>query len=368
MRRLWETIGGIALAIVAVSCSNDSASHGCESPCEEPDAQACYTFGSGENSLVARAKCELDEKAGCFQWNFVEACNETCENDVCDPESKPEPPSPKPPSCTDGKYACFGKTLKQCKKDAVGETTCDTIKTCSSSCKATVGKCSEDLPSCTLTNGVTAKVRQWTDGDTVWVIPKPSDACNDYEFDAKENRWKQIRWRIRIHGIDAPECSKGKNKYYYYTCIRDSKYTNNNERYGYESWEWAQYHLLPFNSEIVLTCDEYDPKTKICSYDATADDDADADEVVYNRFLAYIGYSKNSASYDFSTELAREGLAFSNTKFKSNKRAEICAASKEAKDAKKNIWSLGNSVSEVLSKMGSTKKNGFSNMPRLCGW
>lgn len=40
MRRLWETIGGIALAIVAVSCSNDSASHGCESPCEEPDAQA----------------------------------------------------------------------------------------------------------------------------------------------------------------------------------------------------------------------------------------------------------------------------------------------------------------------------------------
>lgn len=116
MRRLWETIGGIALAIVAVSCSNDSASHGCESPCEEPDAQACYTFGSGENSLVARAKCELDEKAGCFQWNFVEACNETCENDVCDPESKPEPPSPKPPSCTDGKYACFGKTLKQCKK------------------------------------------------------------------------------------------------------------------------------------------------------------------------------------------------------------------------------------------------------------
>ena len=214
---------------------------------------------------------------------------------------------------------------------------------------------------------MTAKVRQWTDGDTVWVIPKPSDASNDYEFDAKENRWKQIRWRSRIHGIDAPECSKGRNKYYYYTCIRDSKYTNNNERYGYESWEWAD-DLIGFGSEIVLTCDEYDPKTKICSYDATADDDADADEVVYNRFLAYIGYSKNSASYDFSTELAREGLAFSNTKFKSNKRAEICAASKEAKDAKKNIWSLGNSVSEVLSKMGSTKKNGFSNMPRLCGW
>ena len=159
MRRLWETIGGIALAIVAVSCSNDSASHGCESPCEEPDAQACYTFGSGENSLVARAKCELDEKAGCFQWNFVEACNETCENDVCDPE------------CTEGKYACFGKTLKQCKKNAAGETTWDTIRTCTSNCKATAGKCSEELPSCTLTSGVTAIVRQWTDGDTVWSFP-----------------------------------------------------------------------------------------------------------------------------------------------------------------------------------------------------
>ncbi len=214
---------------------------------------------------------------------------------------------------------------------------------------------------------MTAKVRQWTDGDTVWVVAKSDGSCNDYEYDAEDKKWKNIRWRIRVHGIDAPECSKAKNQYYYYTCIQDSKYTNTNERYGYESWKWAE-TLLPYNSVVTLTCDDYDKSTGICEYDATADDEADEDEVVYNRFLTYIGYAKNSASYDFSTELAREGLAFSNTKFSSSKRKAICDASKEAKDNGKNIWSLGSSVSDVLNKMGKKKKKGLKNMAKTCGW
>ena len=49
-----------------------------------------------------------------------------------------------------------------------------------------------------------------------------------------------------------------------------------------------------------------------------------------NRILAYLGYVKNNTSYDYSTEMARLGMAFSNTKFSSSKRRQICMAQKDA--------------------------------------
>lgn len=413
MRIIWESFGAFALVATVASCSGESRA--CDAPCDDIGAQGCYTYvypsDSGEERVVARAVCKRDETAGCASWDPVEICDKTCADNVCDStggscvsdcseagalscsgthvtECREAEPGcfkrieteqcPKycsngqcsdcPESCEAGAYQCYGKTLKQCANDeASGCMTWKTVKTCAGYCKADLGKCTDDLPACTLKNGVTAKVRQWTDGDTVWVVAKSDGTCNDYEYDAEDKKWKNIRWRIRVHGIDAPECSKKQNNYYYYTCIQDSKYTNENERYGYESWKWAE-TLLPYNSEVILTCDDYDKNTGICEYDATADDEADEDEVVYNRFLTYIGYSKNSASYDFSTELAREGLAFSNTKFSSSKRKAICDASKEAKDSGKNIWSLGSSVSEVLKKMGSSKQKGLKNMAKTCGW
>ena len=106
----------------------------------------------------------------------------------------------------------------------------------------------------------------------------------------------------------------------------------------------------------------------VCEFDNTSDDDADEDEQVYNRFLTYVGYSKNNASYDFSVEIAREGLAFSNTKFPSSKRQQICDSQKEAINAKKNIWSLGNSISDVLKKMSTTKQKGLSSMSSRCNY
>ena len=80
-----------------------------------------------------------------------------------------------------------------------------------------------------------------------------------------------------------------------------------------------------------------------------------------NRILAYLGYVKNNTSYDYSTEMARLGMAFSNTKFSSSKRRQICMAQIDAQSAHVGIWATGG-----LSQMGSGKRNGLKNMERIC--
>ena len=452
-------------------CDPGSEQGQCKDPCGELGAEGCYTFGSGDHTLVARAKCAYDEKAGCMQWEFVEACDETCEENVCDPvpESAECEFSCSEPgaegcymykagaygflararcsydaklgcmqwrlvekcdktceenvcdsapgacvadcstagekscrngdvvecrevapgcfkkilaepcdgycddgkcmecstSCTEGSRTCVGYVLKQCKRNSIGCLDWETVKQCEVFCSKEVGSCSEDLPACKLTNGMTASIAQWTDGDTLWLYPESQGMCNEKEYDSQEKKWKNIRWRARIHGIDAPECTKEQNSYFYYTCVRDSVYTNTNEPYGYEAWKWAE-TKLPFRTEVVLTCDNINWETGACQYDATADDDAE--DPSYNRYLVYLGYSEGSASYDFSIEIARRGLAFSNTKFSSSKRDAICRASKEAKDARENIWSLDDTVSGVLGHMGTAKQHGLKNMPSICSW
>lgn len=407
MKKTLAWSGVLALGCCLGACSDDGKKAECDLPCDSQGAVSCQNV----EGTTFTAMCDWDEKAGCFQWSPQEFCEGKCDNGVCRSQSEGDvcntcsevgvrsclgkdlvecrkmadgclkndvvetcpiacsgaACSACPTNCTEGEYQCSGKTLRQCVKNASTDCTeWKTIKTCGAFCKAEYGVCTEDLPSCLLKNGVTATVRQWTDGDTVWVVAKSDGTCNDYEYDSESKRWKNIRWRIRIHGIDAPECKKAQNKFYYYTCVKDTNYTDTNEPYGYESWVWAD-KLLPYGSDVILTCEDVDKKTGVCIYDATADDDADEDQQVYNRFLTYIGYSKNNATYDFSTELAREGLAFSNTKFSSEKRSQICSASKEAQDARKNIWSLGSTASEVLSHMGKSKSKGLKNMAKTCG-
>ncbi|MBR4984680.1 MAG: thermonuclease family protein, partial [Proteobacteria bacterium] len=149
--------------------------------------------------------------------------------------------------------------------------------------------------------------------------------------------------------------TKAQNSFYYYTCIKDSKYTNDNERMGYDSWNWAS-QLLPFNAEIIVSC-EKTLSDGSCGYDATR-----------HRRLAYIGYERNNASYDFATEIAREGLAFANVEFASttSKIGEICAAQKEAISAKRELWSLAPTVNGVLALMGRDKQRNLKNLESRC--
>ena len=313
-----------------------------------PDPQADCEFGTKRCSGNLLQTCQMD-----INNNTLWVTQATCP-DGCDPNALSciDPSQPQI-TCTANTRRCLGKHLQSCQTGVNGSTSWVTDKTCDAFCVPDKWICSETLPQCKLKNNSKATILQWTDGDTLWVRAVSDGTCNDYEYVQSQSKWMKLRYDLRIHGIDAPECAKRQNQYGYYTCVQNANYTNTNERFGYESWAEAV-KLLPYEYEVTLTCDEteYDGT---CVFDRTD-----------SRYLVYMGYARNNASYDFSVELARQGLAFSNTKFASSKRKEICTAQKEAIQAKRNIWSLGNTVSEVLSKMSTTKQTGLKKMESLC--
>ena len=102
---------------------------------------------------------------------------------------------------------------------------------------------------------------------------------------------------------------------------------------------------------MILSCDEPE-RDGTCPEDSTG-----------KRDLAYVGYTKNNASYDFSTELTRLGMAFANTSFESSKLKQICAAQEEAQNSHVGIWSTGG-----LSQMGSSKRHDLEDMDEICQW
>ena len=304
-------------------------------------------LGSRQCSGMSVQECVVGSD-GCNTWQDVEVCPKACANGAC---------AECPTVCTEGQKTCHGKTLKECKM-VNGCLNWNTVKTCQSYCVSDKGICTDDLPACEFKNGSQAKIDRWKDGDTLVVNAySPDKTCNERKWNADYQYWQQIRFDVRVHGVDAPECSKAKvtqdNGSYYYECKKDTYYDNENEPYGYEAWLGAK-GLVPQNMIVTLSCDDpYSDGT--CPMDATD-----------QRYLAYIGYSKNNASYDFSVETARAGNAFSNTNFACDKRADICRAQKEAQNNKAGLWSLGNSVDAVISKMGSTKRKWLGKMTSKC--
>ncbi|MBQ9816569.1 MAG: thermonuclease family protein [Proteobacteria bacterium] len=288
---------------------------------------------------------------GCTQWVTKETCSGTCSNNACVTNTCN-------PQCEVGASTCYGKRLKKCVADNDGCPRWQDVKTCSYYCMADPGVCKEDLPTCKIKPGSKASILQWTDGDTLWLRAVSDGTCNDYEYTADSKgvyKWRNVRYDVRVLGIDAPECTKERNNYYYYTCVPDSNYTNKNERMGYEAWVAAE-KLVPYKSDVIIGCDTLD-SDGTCSLDTTD-----------SRYVAYIGYSKDNASYDFSTELTRQGLAFANVEFASTtkKIGDICAAQKEAINAKIGIWSLGETSNDALNMMGKSKRYKLKNVESRC--
>lgn len=306
--------------------------------CSGKTIQTCYGDSVEKSFWLDERTCDIS------------CINSECSNTIIDTPEQPTQPIQE--NCSVGTKRCYGKQLQTCQANS-GSTAWVTDTTCQAYCMPDKFICSETLPACKLTNNRKATIFQWTDGDTVWVRAVSDGTCNDYEFVESQNKYMNIRYDIRIHGIDAPECYKKQNQYNYYTCVKNEDYTNTNEPFGYEAYVAAE-EMLPYGYEVILTCDKTE-SDGTCEFDKTE-----------SRYLTYIGFVKNNASYDFSIELTRQGLAFSNTKFASSKRKQICTAQQEAIAAKRNIWSLGNSVSEVLSQMGESKESGLRNMQSRC--
>ena len=309
----------------------------CENNACKSSSQPVCDVGKIACSGVNRREC-IDDN-GTIKWKLLETCPRTCKDGECSDECLAP--------CTPDKYSCSGKILSKCEMLDNGCYGWKTAKTCERFCYADIGKCAEELPQCELTNNSKAALIEWVDGDTAWVRPIGDSKCNEYEYDSEKQSWVRIRFNIRIQGIDAPECTKEFNGRYQ-TCTQDTNYTNDNEIYGYEAWQ-AAVSLVPAETSIILTCDDPEPDGT-CPVDATG-----------HRDLAYVGYAKGNASYDFSTELTRLGMAFSNTEFPSSKRKDICLAQKEAQDAKVGIWSTGG-----LSQMGASKRRNLSTMEARC--
>ena len=322
----------------------------CPVACDNNQCVSCLnacTNGAKQCSGNTVQTCQI-AASGCTEWVNGETCTVSCAGGEC---------QACPTSCTPDTYKCNGLTLTKCEQQ--GECTAwKTVKKCEAYCKAEYKTCTEDLPTCLMKPQSKGTILQWTDGDTLWVRAKTDGTCNDYEYTADSKgvyAWRNVRFDVRVEGIDAPECRKAQNSYYYYTCVKSDAYNDENERMGYESWDAAQ-KLLPYNSEIIISC-EKTLSDGSCGYDTTR-----------KRKLAYIGYERNNASYDFSTEIARQGLAFANTEFSktTSKMGAICKAQKEAMDAKIGLWSLADTVSGVLSQMGDSKQYNLKYLESDC--
>ncbi len=191
--------------------------------------------------------------------------------------------------------------------------------------------CGFNTIECDLKNNSPGKVQRWIDGDTLYVYAKSGDC-------------REQRYSIRVLGIDCPECTKNPGGFVAHYCIQDTNYNDHNEPYGYEAWLAAK-KLLPEGSKVVLTCDR-----DYCQRDNTR-----------RRLLAYLGYEKDGASYDFSTEMARAGMAFTGTNFNAKKNKQICAAEAEALNNGVGFWSLSDKTNkssrfyEVIKKMQGKK-------------
>lgn len=314
----------------------------CEKNCLDGE---CVTSGQpvctvGEFTCSGSLRMVCKEEIGAVQWDVNRQCPELCRDGDCVCAA----------GCTPDSFKCVGKNLNQCRPNEHGCHHWSQLKTCESHCDASMGLCTEELPTCQLKNNSRAEVIHWVDGDTVWVGAFKGDQCNDFKYDSEKGKWIKVRLKIRVVGIDAPECKKKQDAdSNYWSCTRNSSYSNSNEPYGYEARE-AAVSLLPKGSIVTLTCDN--PK---------ADGSCPLDDTDEERTLAYIGYEKDQASYDFSIEMARLGMAFANTKFPSSKLKEICAAQQEAQNAQRGLWATGG-----LSQMGSDKRNGLSDMAKLC--
>jgi len=173
-----------------------------------------------------------------------------------------------------------------------------------------------------LRNGAKARVGHVIDGDTlqVWV---GTSAPKSYT--------------IRMLGLAAPERDKD------YRLTPDGSRlvcTSDDEYYGLASYEIMK--GLVEDKQVTVTCDV--AANAWCGQDP------------FDRYLAYLVTADGK---DAAVELARAGGAFSYTDFTASKRADICRAEYEARDADRGMWVLG-SVSQVLAGMHSNTRGWYN--------
>jgi endonuclease YncB( thermonuclease family) len=175
-----------------------------------------------------------------------------------------------------------------------------------------------------LREGAVGTVTVVTDGDTVHVTV---------------NNWYH---RVRMQGINAPECFKtltdtanGRQ----YTCSSDD------EHWGLAAGQALTERAL--GHVVTVYCDQSPGQP--CPLD------------IYDRPLAFL----EDGEGDLGEWMARNGHAMSFTRFPSTRRARYCAAEDLALAEELGMWALGDRT-EVLSRMSEDTQDWYADRDRRC--
>lgn len=169
-----------------------------------------------------------------------------------------------------------------------------------------------------VSDGANATILHVTDGDTIYVR---TGIGGRYE-------------RIRLKGINAPECHKAFNGTFQY-CDKDD------EAYGLEAYNFVKSYVEKHGDKVTITC--------VMNGETCEQDD-------FGRYLATLRFEDGK---DIAEETLRGGAGWAYTSFSFARMAEYCRAEAEAIKAKRGMWTNGRAA--VRTGMSTSTQSWYYN-------
>lgn len=172
-----------------------------------------------------------------------------------------------------------------------------------------------------VSDGIKATIVHVTDGDTIYVR---TGIGGRYE-------------RIRLKGINAPECHKAFNGTFQY-CDKDD------EAYGLEAYKFVKDYVEKHGDKVTITC--------VMSGDTCEQDG-------FDRYLATLRFEDGK---DLAEETLRGGAGWTYTSFSFARTAEYCRAEADAIKAKRGMWLNGRAA--VRTGMSTSTQSWYYNQTK----
>lgn len=141
--------------------------------------------------------------------------------------------------------------------------------------------------------------------------------------------------RVRLKGIDAPECNKSEKSHGRWSCDPSNRQlSGDGEYFGVEAWRKLEGAVE--GAVVRIAC-----KTK----------DGACETDIYDRFLAWVVVD---GSTDMSLELAESGRAWTYTSFPTDNLAVYCRGENRARSQGRGMWAHPAKIKDALND--STKR------------
>ncbi len=172
-------------------------------------------------------------------------------------------------------------------------------------------------------DGWSATIVHVTDGDTLHVTMYPGG-------------WAS---RVRLKGINAPECQKGGNGGFQ-SCVADDEF------FGLEAYKTLERLVKKYGRKVIIRC--------------KAGSDGFCSKDLFKRYLVYLEFK--SSGEDLGRALLSEGAVWTFTRYPSEKLAEYCAAEAEAIKNRRGMWKNGRDY--VRQKMKKSTRSWYYSRSR----